>query len=89
MALVQVTGALATWWLSNRRGSAAPTGTVYNGLVSDLAANDYLVGTRATVVSTGATSGTAPNQVRALTINRLGIQQTVSWPIGATVQLIR
>jgi hypothetical protein len=84
VTLTAQSGSLASWWLLNRNGGL-PAGTVYNGLVSDLAANDYLVGARARVAATGAT--TSGN--RALTLDRNGVQFAVTWPAAATVQLIR
>ena len=84
MALVLKSDNQATWWLQYRSYTSGG-GLVYNGLVSDLAANDYLPGSRAKVAATGAT--TSGN--RALTLERNGVQFAVSWPTGATVQLIR
>ena len=90
MAITAQSGSLANWWLAYRSGTTpTPTGTVYNGLVSDLAVGDYLVGARAEISATGATTGTSPNQVRSLTLQRLGHTWTVSWPISSTVQFIR
>jgi len=85
MALTSQAGtALANWWLAYRNGGL-PNGTVYNALVSDLAVNDYLVGARAKVTATGAT--TSGN--RALTLDRLGTTMNVSWQAASTVQIIR
>jgi hypothetical protein len=85
MALSSIQGtALANWWLSHRNGGR-PSGTVYNGLVSDLAVNDYLVGPRAKVTVTGAT--TSGN--RALTLDRNGVTMPVSWQAASPTQLIR
>lgn len=83
MALAQKNDNQSTWWLNNRNYQT--NGLVYNGLVSDLAAGDYLVGVRAKVFATGAT--TSGN--RALTLERNGVQFAVSWPATSTVQLIR
>lgn len=84
MALSQVTGSLANWWLTYRYGSK-PAGTVYNCLVSDLAVGDYLVGTRATITVVGAVSGSN----KSFTLDRLGKTMTVSWPTASAIQIIR
>jgi len=85
MALTSQAGTtLANWWLQYRNGGL-PSGVVYNCLVSDLAVNDYLVGARAKVTATGAT--TSGN--RSLTLDRLGTVMAVSWPAAQTVQIIR
>lgn len=84
MALTQVTGSRATYWLNARPGVSGGT-TVYTCLVSDLAANDFLCGSRATIVSTGTTS----SGNRSLTLNRLGYQWTQTMPATATVMIIR
>jgi hypothetical protein len=84
MALTQVTGARATYWMSTRPGGL-PNGTPYTALVSDLAAGDFICGMRATVVSTGST--TSGN--RTLTLNRLGITWTQTLVAASTLMIIR
>jgi hypothetical protein len=84
VTLTAQSGSLANWWLAFRYGSK-PAGTVYNALVSDLAAGDYLVGARATVVSTGST--TSGN--RTLTLSRLGVTWTAVMPASSGLQIIR
>ena len=84
MALAQITGARATYWQSLRPGPQG-TGTMYTALVSDLAAGDFICGTRATVVSTGAT--TSGN--RTLTLTRLGITWTQTLVAASALTIIR
>jgi hypothetical protein len=84
MALTQVTGARATYWLGNRPGHK-PDGLLYTALVSDLAADDFLCGPRARVVSTGSTT----SGVRTLTLDRLGFQWTAGQRAADTVMIIR
>jgi hypothetical protein len=84
MALTQVTGARAAYWIANRPGHK-PEGTVYTALVSDLAADDFLCGPRARVVTPGSTvSG-----VRSLTLERAGFQWTAGQRAADTVMIIR
>lgn len=72
------------WYQSNRPGPVV-TGTPGTALVSDLQANDYLVGARLRVISTGATvSG-----VRTLTVERLGVQFNVAWVAASSLIVIR
>lgn len=86
MALTQVTGARATYWLATRPGPGTPTGTtVYTALVSDLAAGDFLCGMRAKVVSTGST--TSGN--RTLTLTRLGHTWTQTLVAASSLMIIR
>lgn len=70
-------------WRSNPQ-AAAPAGWL-TGTVAELQADDFVWGARAVIVSTGATTGTAPNQVRALTITRLDQTGPVSWRATDTV----
>lgn len=84
MALTAQSGSLASWWLAYRYGSN-PAGTVYNALVSDLQAGDYLVGARAKVESTGAT--TSGN--RTLTLSRAGVTWPAVMPAASSLQIIR
>jgi hypothetical protein len=84
MALVQVTGARATYWLNTRPGHNEG-GTMYTALVSDLAAGDFLCGPRCEVVSTGST--TSGN--RTLTLRRVGFQWTTTMRAADTVAIIR
>jgi hypothetical protein len=76
-----------TWtqWYQQFRSGVIAVGTPGTALVSDLQANDFLYGTRALVVSTGAT--TSGN--RTLTFRRLGFEWTQSLPATATVLIIR
>lgn len=84
MALTQVTGARATFWLTQRPGPTAGT-AVYTCLVSDLAANDFVCGMRAVVTVTGTTvSGK-----RTLTFERLGHTWTQTAVATAGVMIIR
>lgn len=83
MALVQITGTRANYWLSTRPGPQEGT-AMYTALVSDLAAGDFICGMRATVVSTGAT--TSGN--RTLTLIRLGFTWTQTLPAASTVTII-
>lgn len=65
-----------------------PAATLRSGLVSDLQTGDFLIGARATVEATGATSGNP--QVRALTLRRRGeLDMSVSWPAASTVWFTR
>jgi hypothetical protein len=84
MALTQVTGAPATYWLNNRPGNNAE-GTVYDCLVSDLAVGDFLCGPRAHVTATGSTT----SGVRTLTVSRLGVSSTVAYVATTTIRIIR
>jgi hypothetical protein len=72
------------WYQENRPGHAI-AGSSGTALISDLIVNDYLVGTRARVVSTGTTT----SGVRTLTLERLGIQFTVGWVATSSVIIIR
>jgi hypothetical protein len=87
MAVTTLSQALHDWWTSRLPGlEANPGATLRSGLVSDLVVNDFLVGTRSTVIATGAT--TSGN--RALTLRRRGeIEFNVSWPAAATVWFTR
>ena len=86
MALNQVTGSRSTHWLSTRPGPVPPAGAAaYTALVSDLAADDFLCGARAVVVSTGATvSGN-----RTLTLRRLGHEWTQTLVAASSLMIIR
>lgn len=84
MAFAGLNNAQTAWWLANRPGGL-PEGTPGTALVSDLAADDYLVGARARVAGTGSTSG----GVRTLTLERLGTQFTVGWVAASSVIIIR
>lgn len=85
MAFTTVTGTYANWWTANRNGGVA-AGTFGTALVSDLAAGDYVIGARSTVVSTGTTT----SGVRTLTLSRPGfLNYTVGWRTADTVHIIR
>lgn len=85
MAFSTVTGAWANWWKANRNGGY-PGGTFGSALVSDLAVDDYVVGARSTVVSTGSTA----SGIRTLTLSRPGaVNYTVGWRTADTVHIIR
>lgn len=85
MAFNAVTGAWANWWKENRPGGL-PDGTFGSALVSDLAAGDYVVGARSTVVSTGSTS----SGIRTLTLQRPGsANYNVGWRTADTIHIIR
>ena len=91
MALTALSQTLTDYYLNSRPGFQnflgyiAPTG-VYDALVSDLAAGDYLIGARAIVTATGAT--TSGN--RSMTIQRsVGPSATVSWPATSSVRITR
>jgi hypothetical protein len=62
----------------------AGTAQGWSGTVNELAAEDYLVGARARVVSAGST-GTN----RTLTLERLGQTWTVSWVGASTIEWLR
>lgn len=84
MALTQVTGSRATYWLSQRPGPGGG-GLLYTALVSDLAVDDFVCGMRATVTATGATS----SGNRTLTFDRLGHVWTQTLPATSTVMIVR
>lgn len=84
MALTQVTGNRATYWLNARPGVSGGT-TVYTALVSDLVVDDFVCGMRATITSVGGTS----SGNRTLTFNRLGHTWTQTLPAASTVMIIR
>lgn len=88
MTFAGLNNAQTTWYKANRPGTAAAAaGTPGTALVSDLQAEDYLVGARLRVISTGTTvSG-----VRTLTVERpaQGITHTVQWVAASSVIIIR
>lgn len=71
------------------RSNPQGAGTPMTGTVSELQAGDFLHGNRSMVTVAGATTGTAPNQVRALTLTRLGLTLSVSWPATQTIYFER
>jgi hypothetical protein len=73
--------------LANTRSEITDANNIYDALVSDLQANDFLLGPRAVVTSVGATSGVPA--VRALTLTRDGITFTVSWLAAQTIRVKR
>jgi hypothetical protein len=84
MAFSALNNAQTAWYLANRPGGL-PNGTPGTALVSDLAVNDFVIGARATVVSTGTTT----SGVRTLTVSRAGMNFTVQWVAASTVLIIR
>jgi hypothetical protein len=85
MAFAALSNTWTAWYLANRPGSA-PAGTPGTALISDLIANDYLVGGRMTVVSTGTTT----SGVRTLTVKRAdGPNFTVAYTAASSVLIIR
>lgn len=72
------------WYLANRNGGL-PSGTPGSALVSDLLANDYLVGSRCKIVSIGATTA----GVTTLNVTRNGINFAVGQLAASTVIIIR
>ena len=85
MAFSTLNNTWTSWYLANRPGDK-PTGSPGTALVSDLVAGDYVVGSRASVVSTGTT--TSGN--RTLTMSRVGYPNfTVVWVAASTVLIIR
>jgi uncharacterized protein YgiB involved in biofilm formation len=85
-ALAQALADAYAAWRSNPQVAPdqAPAGW-WTGTVAELQAGDFVWGSRTVVVSTGATTGTAPNQVRALTVTRLGQTGPASWRTTDTV----
>lgn len=87
MALAPVTGGRATWWTTVRPGHVE-SGTPYTGLVSDLAANDYLPGYRAKIVTIGNSTGNPA--MRTATLERpTGYQFSVSLITASSILLVR
>lgn len=86
MAYSTLSNAWTAWYLANRPGGK-PSGAPGTALVSDLAAGDYVVGARVTIVSTGST--TSGN--RTLTVTRAGVSANfdVVWVAASTVLIIR
>lgn len=85
MAISLLSAALSTPWVAQRTPSWQANTQWYTALVSDLAVNDYLVGPRARVVATGATTA----GLRALTLDRMGVQWTVNWTATSSVVIAR
>lgn len=85
MALTALSAALSTPWSGQRLVSWQASPVWYTALVSDLAVNDYLVGPRARVASLGATTA----GLRAITLERMGVQWTVNWTATSTVIISR
>jgi len=83
MARTIVSDTYSTWLMAIRNGNK-PTGVVYNCLVSDLVAGDYIVGARLLVTSLGATTG----GVRAVTGTRVGQSMTVNWVATSSVRIV-
>jgi len=83
MARTVAADSYATWIAAIRNGNK-PTGVVYDCLVSDIVAGDYIVGARLLVTSTGATT----SGVRALTGTRVGQPMTVNWVATSTVRIV-
>lgn len=85
MAFSALVNSWTSWYLANRYGTA-PGGSPGTCLVSDLLANDYCVGARLKIVSTGAT--TSGN--RTLTVQRADDPSfTVVWPAASSIVIIR
>lgn len=84
MAFSSLNNAWTQWFQTNRPGPAA-AGTPGTALVSDLLANDYLCGIRASIVSTGTT--TSGN--RTLTFDRAGFEWTQTLVAAHTLLIIR
>jgi hypothetical protein len=75
VALTALATALAQVYAAQRAAQWQEGPGWYTALVSDLVVDDFLWGPRARVAATGATvSG-----LRTLTLERLGVQWTVSW----------
>jgi hypothetical protein len=89
MAVTSLSQAINDALKAQRIGmEVSPTATMRSGLVSDLAAGDFVWGARAYVVSTGATSGSPSSRV--LTLRRRGeLQFDVSWHAASTVWFLR
>jgi len=86
MAFSSLVNSWTQWFQNNRPGNVgAGSGTPGTALVSDLQAEDYVVGARVRIVSTGATT----SGVRSLTVERAGFQFTVGWVAASTVVIIR
>jgi hypothetical protein len=87
MAVTTLSQTLHDWWVGMRPGvNTDPSATLRSGLVSDVLVGDYLIGARAVVAATGAT--TSGN--RALTLQRRGeLTFAVSWPAASTVWFTR
>lgn len=101
MAFTALSGqTLIDWYLQNRPGyhpDALQIGIPGDCLISDLQGEstpgaldgDFLLGARALVLLTGATSGSGATQTRSLTLYRLGLQWTSTWHPSAQVRIIR
>lgn len=74
-------------YLAARPGLAGVKPTqVHDGLVSDIVAGDWLVGSRQLVVSTGATT----SNLRALTLRRSNAADvTVNWLATSAVRIAK
>lgn len=85
MAYSALVNAWTAWYLANRPGGK-PSGAPGTALISDLIAGDYCVGSRSTVVSTGATT----SGVRTLTMSKPGFANyDVNWVAASSVVIIR
>ena len=86
MAAAAVPNSTRDMYLSTRPGwGVNPTG-VYDGLVSDLAVNDWLIGSRQKVTAIGTPSG----GLTPITVARSnGTVITVNYPSGSAIRFAR
>jgi hypothetical protein len=86
MAVTSLSQAINDAWVKNGRPGTVTNGTGRQGLVSDLAVGDFLLGPRAQVIAAPAAVG----GVRTMTLRRLGtLDFTVNYPDAAIVWLVR
>jgi hypothetical protein len=86
MAVTNLSQAINDAWVKFGRTGTVTNGTARQGLVSDLAVNDFLLGPRAQVIAAPAAVG----GVRTLTLRRRGtLDFTVNWPDTAIVWFVR
>jgi hypothetical protein len=75
-------------YLTTRPGYQVTPTAVYDGLVSELAVGDWLVGSRQKVVAVGATTGNPA--VRTLTLARANAPTVdVSWLAASAIRFAR
>jgi hypothetical protein len=83
MAITRLTTVIENALLAQRPGHTGGQAQAYSGLVSDVAVGDYLMGSRHEIT---AKSGTT---TVTLTVRRVGVVSTLTYPSTATVQFLR
>lgn len=83
MATSRLASNVEQWWLTWRPGSTDGSAQAFAGTVADLAVGDFLMGSRHEVA---AKSGTT---TVTLTLKRLGVTTTVSYPSATAIQFLR